>query len=148
MTDPVTARSDGGNRFAVTIYWEDTDAAGIVYYANYLKFMERARSDLVARAGIDQAGLLARDGIVFPVRRCCIDYLEPARLGDQLTVTTALKRIGGASLDMQQNVLLAERTLVQADIRLACIGRDGRPRRIPAEVSAALRSAQMCMEGS
>ena len=140
------ARSE--HRFSLTVYWEDTDAAGIVYYANYLKFIERARSDLVTRAGIDQADLLAREGIVFPVRRCCIDYLEPARLGDALTVTTALKRVGGASLDMQQTVARGEREIARADVRLACIGRDGRPTRIPSAVRAALQHARLSQEGT
>lgn len=141
MPEAATQADKGGYVFPVTVYWEDTDAAGIVYYANYLKFMERARSELVAAAGIDQTALLEADGIVFPVRRCCIDYLQPARLGDSLSVTTRVDRVGGASIDMRQIVSRAGQTLAEAEIRLACIGRDGRPKRIPPEVRQALASA-------
>lgn len=141
MSESAARNAGGSHAFPVTVYWEDTDAAGIVYYANYLKFMERARSELVAAAGIDQAILLARDGIMFPVRRCCIDYLQPARLGDSLTVTTSVQHVGGASIDMLQAVSCDGRTLAEAEIRLACIGRDGRPKRIPPEMRQALASA-------
>ncbi|MBL6954552.1 MAG: tol-pal system-associated acyl-CoA thioesterase [Alphaproteobacteria bacterium] len=126
------------HRFPVRVYWEDTDAAGIVYYANYLRFLERARSDLVRRAGIDQVALLDREGIVFPVRRCEIDYLQPARLDDEIQVRTRLKNLGGASMDMDQDIHRGEEALVRAKVRLACIGPNGRPRRLPAPVRAAL----------
>lgn len=141
MPETAVPATDRTHSFAVTVYWEDTDAAGIVYYANYLKFMERARSELVTAAGIDQTALLDREGIVFPVRRCCIDYLQPARLGDSLTVTTAVKHVGGASIDMHQAVHCSGRTLAEAEIRLACIGPDGRPKRLPLEVRQALARA-------
>ena len=72
------------HRFPARIYWADTDAAGIVYYANYLRFLERGRSDLVREAGIDQAALLDSEGVMFPVRRFEIDYLQPARLDAQI----------------------------------------------------------------
>ncbi|NQV59480.1 MAG: tol-pal system-associated acyl-CoA thioesterase [Alphaproteobacteria bacterium] len=126
------------HRFPVRVYWEDTDAAGIVYYANYLRFLERARSDLVRGAGIDQVALLDREGIVFPVRRCEIDYLQPARLDDEIQVRTRLKKLGGASMDMDQDIHRGEEALVRAKVRLACIGPNGRPRRLPATVRAAL----------
>ncbi len=124
--------------FMVRIYWEDTDAAGIVYYANYLRFLERARSDLVRRAGIDQATLLDSEGVVFPVRRCEIDYLVPARLDDEIEVRTSIRKLGGASMDMNQDIHRSDQTLVRAKVRLACIGAGGRPRRLPADVRAAL----------
>jgi acyl-CoA thioester hydrolase len=130
------------HRFPVSVYWEDTDAAGIVYYANYLKFMERARSDLVAAAGVDQAKLLDEDGLVFPVRRCEIDYLLPARLQDDLEVITRITKVGGASIDMRQDVMRGSVALTQARIRLACVDRDGRPRRLPPQVRHIL-AAQM-----
>ncbi|MDA1097625.1 MAG: tol-pal system-associated acyl-CoA thioesterase [Proteobacteria bacterium] len=126
------------HRFPVQVYWEDTDAAGIVYYANYLRFLERARSDLVRAAGIDQAALLYSEGIVFPVRRCEIDYLQPARLDDKIQVRTQIKNLGGASMDMDQDIHRGEEALVRAKVRLACIGPTGRPRRLPAAVRAAL----------
>ncbi|MEE1554779.1 MAG: YbgC/FadM family acyl-CoA thioesterase, partial [Alphaproteobacteria bacterium] len=80
------------HRFMARIYWEDTDAAGIVYYANYLRFLERARSDLVRWAGIDQAALLDNEGVLFPVRHCEINYLRPARLDDEIEVRTSIRK--------------------------------------------------------
>jgi acyl-CoA thioester hydrolase len=130
MTEP--------HRFAVRIHWEDTDAAGIVYYANYLRFIERARSDLVGERGVDQAALLVDGGVVFPVRRCEIDYLQPARLDDRLEVRTTLRKLGGASLNMDQDIYRGEEKLIQAKVRLACIDGTGRPRRLPDQVRTAL----------
>ena len=122
------------HRFPLRVYWEDTDAAGIVYYANYLRFIERARSDLVRLAGIDQAALLAGDGLAFQVRRCEVDYLAPARLDDELCVETRLHRLAGARMEMEQNVLRDGAPLVRARVTLACVGANGRPRRIPPDV--------------
>ena len=124
--------------FAVRIYWEDTDAAGIVYYANYLRFLERGRSDLVRGAGIDQLALLARARIMFPVRRCEIDYLRPALLDDEIEVRTRIRKIGGASMDLDQDIHRGDDTLVRAKVRLACVGPDGGPKRMPGAVRAAL----------
>ncbi len=126
------------HRFPVRVYWEDTDAAGIVYYANYLRFLERARSDLVRGAGINQSALLDSEGIVFPVKHCEIDYLQPARLDDEIQVRTRIQKLGGASLDMDQDIHRGEEALVRAKVRLACVGRNGRPRRLPSAVRAAL----------
>ncbi len=126
------------HRYPVRIHWEDTDAAGIVYYANYLRFMERGRSDLVRGAGIDQAALLDHDGVMFPVRRCEIDYLLPARLDDEIEVQTRVKNVGGASMDMDQDIHRNGEALVRAKVRLACVGRNGKPRRLPQEVRAAI----------
>ena len=126
------------HRFDLRVYWEDTDAGGIVYYANYLKFIERARSELVGRAGVDQTALWADDGVMFAVRRCEVDYLAPARLGDALVVETRLDRLGGASVEMQQTVTRAGDALVRALVKLGCVGRDGRPARMPTTVRQAL----------
>jgi acyl-CoA thioester hydrolase len=126
------------HRFPVRVYWEDTDAAGIVYYANYLRFLERARSDLVRGAGINQSALLDDEGIVFPVKHCEIDYLQPARLDDEIQVRTRIQKLGGASLDMDQDIHRGKEALVRAKVRLACVGRNGRPRRLPSAVRAAL----------
>ena len=89
MTEP--------HRLAVRIFWEDTDASGIVYYANYLRFLERGRSDVVRGAGIDQTAMYNFEGVMFPVRRCEIDYLKPAQLDDEIEVRTRLRKIGGVS---------------------------------------------------
>lgn len=138
----------GQHRFQLRVYWEDTDAAGIVYYANYLRFIERARSDFVRRAGVDQAALLTAEGLTFQVRRCEIDYRRPARLDDELEVETTIRRLGGASLEMAQVVRGAGRELVRALVRIACVDRGGRPRRIPRPVLQALRKqAPREMEG-
>ena len=126
------------HRFPTQIYWEDTDAAGIVYYANYLRFLERGRSDLVREAGINQAALLDSEGVMFPVRRREIDYLQPARLDDQIEVRTRIQKIGGASMDMGQDIHRGDKHPVRAKIRLDCVGQSGRPRRLSAHVRAAL----------
>lgn len=129
------------HRFPLRVYWEDTDAAGIVYYANYLRFIERARSDMVRGAGVDQAALLAEDGLAFQVRRCEVDYLAPARLDDDLTVETRLHLCAGARMEMTQTVLRDALALVRAKITLACVGANGRPRRIPGDVARVLTPA-------
>ena len=126
----------GAHVLALRVYWEDTDAAGMVYYANYLKYAERARSDLLRVAGIDQRALLADPdgGVVFAVRHCDIDYLKPAVLDDDLEVHTTLAEIAGASIRVAQVVRRGALDLVRARIRLACLNRAGRPRRIPPAV--------------
>ena len=125
------------HRYRLRVHWEDTDAAGIVYYANYLRFIERARSDMAREAGLDQAALLARVGLIFAVRRCEIDYLAPARLDDVLDVETKVEALGAATADLRQGVWRAGDEIVRAAVRLACISRDGRPRRMPREARAA-----------
>jgi acyl-CoA thioester hydrolase len=118
----------------VRVYYEDTDFAGIVYYANYLKFIERARTEMLREAGIDQSRLKAEHGLVFVVARVTVDYRAPARFDDLLTVETRVERIGRAALDMRQDVLRDERLLVTALVRLACIGETGRAVRLPTEL--------------
>lgn len=126
------------HRLSVRVYYEDTDLAGIVYYANYLKFIERGRSEFVRDLGINQTALKADQGIVFAVRRVEADYLSPARFDELLTVTTRLDTLGGASMVMEQAVLRGDVTLFQARVTLVCIGETGRALRIPNEVRAAL----------
>jgi acyl-CoA thioester hydrolase len=126
------------HRFALRVYWEDTDAAGIVYYANYLKFAERARTEALLQAGIRQSDLRARLGVVFAVREAAVRYLRPARLEDQLVVTTRVVGAGGARLALEQDILRDEETLARCRVELACLTAAGRPTRVPAEVRAAL----------
>lgn len=133
------APSPAPHLFRLRVYWEDTDAAGIVYYANYLRFIERARSEFVRELGVDQPALHAELGLTFQVRRCEIDYMAPARLNDVLDVTTTLAALGGASLDLRQTVHRNGVELVQALVRVACVGRDGRPKRLPPAIRRALR---------
>jgi acyl-CoA thioester hydrolase len=125
------------HRFALRVYWEDTDAAGIVYYVNYLKFAERARTEALIAAGIRQTELRARLGVVFAVREARVRYLAPARLEDQLVVTTSVERVAGARIELRQDVLREADPLAECLVTLACLRPDGRPARVPAEVRAA-----------
>jgi acyl-CoA thioester hydrolase len=125
-------------RFPVRVYYEDTDAGGIVYDANYLKFIERARSEALLALGISQTGLRARRGVVFAVRSVTVDYRAPARLEDDLVVATSVTAVGGARIEMIQDVMRDDATLVACRVTLACLGTEGRPARIPAEVRSAL----------
>ncbi|HBR35855.1 MAG TPA: tol-pal system-associated acyl-CoA thioesterase [Sulfitobacter pontiacus] len=119
--------------FPVRVYYEDTDMAGIVYHANFLKFIERARSDWVREQGLDQNRM--RDaGTVFVVRRIEADYLAVARYDDALCVLTSVKAISGARLQMSQEVLRDGKALFRADVTAACTTLDGRPIRLPNEL--------------
>ncbi len=125
------------HRYSLRVQWEDTDAAGIVYYANYLRFIERGRSDLLLAHGIDQRGLInSENGVAFAVRACNVDYLKPARLHEELVVTTAITELRGASLTLGQEVWRGEELLVRAEVKLACIDSKGRARRVPPPVAA------------
>ena len=124
--------------FRLRVYYEDTDAGGIVYYANYLKFIERARTEALLSLGLSQTVLRERHGVLFVVREVQLRYLAPARLEDQLVVTAAVTRLGGASVEMAQEVTRGAEVLARCRIRLACLGRDGRPARIPEALRGAL----------
>jgi acyl-CoA thioester hydrolase len=117
--------------FPVRVYWEDTDASGIVYHASYLRFAERARTELLRAAGFEQWSLLAEAGIAFAVRHCVIDFRRSARLDDQLAVETRVTAIGGASLEMSQGIRRGDDEIVTLLLKLACITRDGRAARMP-----------------
>lgn len=125
--------------FPLKVWWEDTDAGGIVYYANYLKFTERARSAMLKLIGVDQRSMLdADDGAMFAVRDVRVSYLEPARLDDDLVVRTRLAELKGATIMLDQDVLRGGAELVRSSVRAAFIGLGGRPRRIPQQVRAAM----------
>ena len=126
------------HRFGIRVYYEDTDLAGIVYYANYLKFIERARSEWVRGLGIDQGALKAADGIVFAVRRVEADYLSPARFDDVLEVRTELRAITGARIHLTQNVHRGADLLFSAEVTLVCLTENGAPARIPADIRRVL----------
>jgi acyl-CoA thioester hydrolase len=128
--------------FPLRVYYEDTDAAGMVYHANYLKFAERGRSEMLRGLGFPHRKLGAEDGVGFAVRRCAIDYLAPARLEDALTVVTTLTHIGAATLSARQEIRREAELLADIDILVACIGRDGRPRRLPSALRAALAAPE------
>jgi acyl-CoA thioester hydrolase len=122
----------------VKVYYEDTDLAGIVYYANYLKFIERARTEWVGSLGVDQTVLKAEQGIVFAVRRVEADYLRPAKFGDDLVVETTLQTLGGARIVLEQVVMRGGERVFASVVTLVCMGEDGLAARLPAEVRARL----------
>ena len=122
---------DRQHRFALSVYFEDTDTAQIVYYANYLKYMERARSDMLRALGIDQrAALDAGDG-VYAVADVAIRYLRSARLGDDLLVVSTLETVRAATVVIHQRVMRGAETLTDARITAAFLTPAGRPRRQP-----------------
>ena len=119
------------HRFALTVYFEDTDAYGIVYYANYLKFMERARSDMIRAVGIDQSAELRGSGSAYAVVEVGIKYRRPARLGDDLLVVSLLGQVRASSVDIQQRVMRGTELLTDARVTAAFLDGTGRPRRQP-----------------
>lgn len=127
------------HRLKVRVYYEDTDLAGIVYYANYLRFIERARSEWLREAGVDQAALKAEAGTVFAVRRIEADYLAPARFDDLLTVETRLASHSPARVVMAQRVLREDTLLFEAQVTVVAVGPSGRPVRLPQGLIHALR---------
>ena len=126
------------HRFAVRVYYEDTDAVGVVYHANYLRYAERARTEMLRCLGLEHGGLSARLGLAFTVRRCVVDYLAPAQLDDRLEVRTGLARLRGASFDLEQRIFRDERLLARLDVRLALISPTLRPVRLPRALLDAL----------
>lgn len=134
----------GCHQYTVRVYFEDTDAAGVVYYANYLKLAERARTEALRDLGVPHAELTAQHGLIFMVRRAKLDYLRPARLDESLVVATRPLAIGAASVALRQTFRLAAdagRELVVADIELACVRQsDMRAARMPPRWRDALRT--------
>jgi acyl-CoA thioester hydrolase len=123
----------------IRVYYEDTDSGGVVYYANYLKFMERARTEWLRAAGFEQDELLARHGVIFAVRSVRLDFLKPARFNDLLQVSVALSRPGRASVTVQQRVQRGDLVLCEGEVRIACISAENFTAcAMPAEVAARL----------
>jgi acyl-CoA thioester hydrolase len=125
--------------YPLRVYYEDTDTGGVVYYANYLKFAERARTEMLRALGVPHSGMMKEDGLAFAVRRCEVEYLRPAHLDDALEVHTSNLTLEAASLWADQVVKRAEEDLVRMRLRLACINGAGRPARLPDAVRSALR---------
>ena len=119
------------HRFALTIYFEDTDTAGIVYYANYLKFMERARSDMLRAVGIDQRATKEAGDGVYAVAEANIRYLRTAQLGDDLLVVSTVDKVRAASVTIHQRVMRGSETLADAFVTAAFLDAQNRPRRQP-----------------
>jgi acyl-CoA thioester hydrolase len=126
--------------FPIRVYYEDTDLAGIVYYANYLKFIERARSTMVQEAGIDQLKM-QRDGFVFAVKRVEAEYINSARLNDDLRVETTVGDLTGAKVVFTQDVFRGDSTIFSALVTVVCITNAGKIARFPAKIRAKLQDA-------
>jgi tol-pal system-associated acyl-CoA thioesterase len=133
---------DGEFSFALRVYIEDTDAGGIVYYVNYLKFMERARTEFMRRLGFGKNYIFNRD-LMFVVRDVKVQYLRPATLDDEVVATASIRELRGASMVMHQRVQRGEDVLALGEVTIACVDRAGvKPRRMPADMVSKLRAAQ------
>ena len=125
------------------IYWEDTDAGGVVYYANYLKFMERCRTDWLRALGIDQLRLRAERQLQFAVVNVAVDFLRPAVLDDEILVTAELERLGGAAFSFKQTIMRGDAQLIDASTRVACLDSGTlKPRPIPKDLFVEWRNGQ------
>lgn len=126
----------------VRVYYEDTDAGGIVYYANYLKFFERARTEWLRASGVNQHTLAADEGAIFVVQRASIDYQAPARLDDVLDLTLSIEKFGLASVQFLQQATRNGAVLASAQVKVACVdARTHRPRPLPPDTAAKMRAA-------
>lgn len=129
VQDPVPG---GVHRFPVRVYFEDTDAGGIVYHANYLRFAERARTEALRAMGLPHSEMMQRHGMIFVVRHVELDYQRPARLDDSLVIETSATSVGGASARLRQRVARGDETLVIVDVTLVSVRQDtGRAERMP-----------------
>ena len=146
---PPSIPPDGRHRYAVRVYYEDTDAGGVVYHATYLRFAERARTEALRAAGIPHAALVQEFALMFMVRRIEVDYLHPARLDDSLIVVTEPLAVGGAPVRLRQDVRGPQGSCAVLTVRLACVQpAEGKPARLPqrwrtvlADMRAAARAA-------
>jgi acyl-CoA thioester hydrolase len=146
MTGPLGASAP--HIHPVRVYYEDTDCSGVVYHTSYLRFAERARTEMLRALGVAHAAMIAEQGLAFAVRRLEVDYLAPARLDDTLEVLTSIREVGGASLGATQVVRVTPSVthegvgsgteLVRISLRLACINQNGRPARLPSAVRRVL----------
>jgi len=135
---PATGRFDGRtHRFPVRVYFEDTDLSGVVYHANYLRFMERARSDMLGCAGIDQRAAFDSGEGVYAVADLTIRFVRPARLDDALIVASEVVGVGAATATIQQRVMRGAELLTDATVKAAFLTREGKPKRQPSDWVAA-----------
>jgi acyl-CoA thioester hydrolase len=127
----------------IRIYWEDTDAGGVVYYANYLKFMERCRTEWLRSLGIDQYRLRLERQLQFAVVNVAVDFLRPAVLNDEIIVTAELARLSGATISFKQTIMRGEMQLIDASTRVACLDSGTlKPRAIPKDLFREWRNGQ------
>jgi len=143
LTPPTGVMQGRVHVLPVRVYYEDTDAAGIVYYANYLKFAERGRTEMLRTLGLEQVQLRAETGMQFVMREGEVKYRRPARLDDALTVETTLTELGAASVRMRQVIRRgegADAELARLNAHVACTGSDGKPMRLPERLRQVLKS--------
>ena len=133
---------DGEHLLAVRIYYEDTDFTGVVYHANYLRYLERGRSDALRLSGVSHAALAERpDPVAFVVRRLELDFVRPARVDDALVVRTRYEQLKGPRIIVRQRIERSGQEIASARVEVVCIRPDGRPVRPPADIAAALKLA-------
>ena len=128
----------GTHYLPIRLYYEDTDAGGIVYHANYLRYAERARTEMLRLVGIDQSRMRREQGLAFAVRDCALDFRLPARLDDLIEVRTQVADVTAATVSARQLFWRSDELLVQLDVRVVCISAQARAVRIPAPIRAAL----------
>lgn len=132
----------GAFRWTVRVYYEDTDAGGIVYHANYLRFMERARTEWLRRLGFEQDELGERERVIFVVKKISIDYRSPALFNDEIDVLCAIARCGRASIEFDQDIVRGEMTLSRATVKVGCVSTTSmRPCAIPNHLYAEMQHA-------
>jgi acyl-CoA thioester hydrolase len=125
------------------VYWEDTDAGGVVYYANYLNFMERCRTDWLRELGVNQHALRAQRQLQFVVASVAVKFLKPAVLDDEVTVTAELARLGGATIEFSQEIWRGDVQLIEAGVRVACLDCASlKPRGLPKDMFMEWRNAE------
>ena len=142
MTNSMRAPIGGVHVFPLRVYYEDTDFSGRVYFANYLKFMERGRSEFLRELGVLHQDMASRESMTWAVKRVTVDYLKPALLEDSLTVHTRALDIGGARVKLAQDVRRGGEILVTSEVEV-CLIADGKPRRIPAAIRAKLEKSSI-----
>lgn len=126
--------------FPLRVYFEDTDVGGIVYYANYLKFAERARTEMLRSVGIESSHLMREDNITLTVKACQVEYQKPAYLDDSLEVHSRIIKVGGASISGEQKIKCNNYELVNIQIKLACMALDGKPTRLTSKLRSKLNT--------
>jgi len=140
---PEGQSSPAVHQLSVRVYYEDTDAAGLVYYANYLRYAERARTEMLRDLGIGSSELMANEGLALVVRRCSADYIKPARLDYVLNVETRILHVGGASLDLEQAVCRGDDVLVRMELKIGCFDLStGGAARLPKHLRAVFSQTQ------
>lgn len=118
----------------IRVYYEDTDAAGIVYHASYLRFAERGRTEMLRDAGFEHAEILKNQGVAFTVISIQINFRSPAKLDELLDVKTVMKAVRGASMEMEQSIYRGDTLLVDMALKIACIDKNGKAARLPEAV--------------